>query len=161
MKTFGNISLNCDYQRVYCVYEQMLKLHGTAGRLVSHILLRLMQLIRHRLLVYCHMTLEGREVGLSVSLCGGTPAWHTSHRDKIVLLDHSTMLSNPIMYHCVRSGWFWSKWWLFWQTAIKSHQRKYRHHLHLPHLCLRSQCSERSETVARDKTWQIIQNVFE
>ena len=104
MKMFGNISLNCDYQRVYCVYEQMLKLHGTAGRLVSHILLRLMQLIRYRLLVYCHMTLEGREVGLSVSLCGGTPAWHTSHRDKIVLLDHSTMLSNPIMYHCVRSG---------------------------------------------------------
>ena len=25
MKTFENIFLICDYQRVYCVYEQMLK----------------------------------------------------------------------------------------------------------------------------------------
>ena len=66
------------YQYMYDrMYEQTVMLLGTAGRLVSHIMLRLMQLTKRRL--YFLMTLTGETYKGSaqipgVSLCGGTPA---------------------------------------------------------------------------------------
>ena len=66
------------YQYMYDrMYEQTVMLLGTAGRLVSHIMLRLMQLTKRRL--YFLMTLTGETYKGSaqipgVSPCGGTPA---------------------------------------------------------------------------------------
>ena len=79
-----NIWFLCGYCVLYLcyqydrMYEQTVMLLGTAGRLVSHIMLRLMQLTRRRL--YSLMTLTGETYKGSaqipgVSLCGGTPAW--------------------------------------------------------------------------------------
>ena len=79
-----NIWFLCGYCVLYLcyqydrMYEQTVMLLGTAGRLVSHIMLRLMQLTKRRL--YFLMTLTGETYKGSaqipgVSLCGGTPAW--------------------------------------------------------------------------------------